>query len=54
MEEIQEQVGEWALGSKRGRHFKVKRMISNVKCRRKFILAKGTKPSIECSSLEVI
>lgn len=47
-------MGEWVLGSKRGRYFKVKRMISNVKCRRKFILVKGIKLFIECSSLEVI
>lgn len=29
--------GEWALGTKKGGHFKVKRVMSNVNCRRKFL-----------------
>lgn len=29
--------GEWALGTKKGGHFKVKRVMSYVNCRRKFL-----------------
>lgn len=51
MEETQDEVGEGGLGTKTGGHFKVKKVISNVKCRQSFLWAKGTKWSIERSSV---